>query len=623
MIIPGSIPPEGFVRLTCEDGYSLDILAFNSVRVARRVLDQAGAVDAPMRFDYAILDWKDSSIISIASPEQCLEGLAERIKMAGTSISVIEVEEWLEQFRCGPLTRAADRYGDTSGCQLMGFLLGLQARKDNPGCAIVLMSSYPHELGSRFETQWVRDILGDERSNTCDISMSEGDSGKVEVFSLEFLRQCEMKKALEVLTNEPDALAAVFGELSRLSKSVASQPRITRDYKKEEYFKSLDEFKQDEEEWRRRNSAKVGPAPPQESDYPENIEADVRALFLREVEGYILPWLFPFNFALVYQELANRSRLLNKSEDLYLTTLNTFIDQYVSYAYVQDVIGRDIIRQIVPVKVQFRDGSAVCHGLHPSGHEDRHELDAIIAKLPEKIDTLILQYGKTIEEAKSCIFEGLREYHTAIANARKTMTSLYVAQCGNANSLSHKMFRFNPFAILRQLVPSLRTGVEFQFGPGHVTFDMYPAITSSNTFLDSLCGDGFFLLGVKRDVDEALAMLVKCVNMHSEENLKISSSLYFFNEDRVLSGFITFVYNSPFGKANLDNLLSRNGDLGLCLKRLRLYFAVSVGNEHSLASYPSPQPVREFPPGGQTRIQLHFLVLRDHDESIPSYLRRA
>jgi hypothetical protein len=295
----------------------------------------------------------------------------------------------------------------------------------------------------------------------------------------------------------------------------------------------------------------------------------------------------------------------------------------VSYAYVQDVIGREIIRLIVPVGVQYRDGNAVCQGLHPSGHENSHELDAIIAKLPEKIDTLKLQYGKAIEEAKSCIFEDLLQYHTTIADARKAMTLLYFAQCGNANSLSHKMFRFNPFEMLRRLFPSLRVGVEVQSGPGHVAFDLYPSITSSNTFIDSLCGDGLFLLGVRRDVEEALAMLVKCVSVHSAEDLKVSSSLYFFNEDRVLSGFITVSYRSPFEKANLDNLLSRNGDLGLCLKRLRLYFAVSVGNEHFLASYPSPHPVREFPPGSQTRIQLHFLVLRDHDESIPSYLRRA
>jgi hypothetical protein len=246
-------------------------------------LDPLNNGEAPKQFDYAVLDWRDQSIDNSESAVRLNAALVQRIEQTSDPVPGDVIKNWLGHWIRHDLHPGIDEsYGDVNGGQLMGFLLGLHARRENPDCSIVLMNAYSQEAATRFETRWVRDILGDEGNNTCDVSQDET-FDKTSVFCLPFLQRQEMTKALGVLLATLEALSPVLRRLSVLPDLVAGQPQKTVARLNAEYAKALDEFSKMPDECKETHPRIAGPTPTPQDDIQRLIERDIQRLFVEDV----------------------------------------------------------------------------------------------------------------------------------------------------------------------------------------------------------------------------------------------------------------------------------------------------------------------------------------------------
>ena len=543
------VPQAGYVWLTCEDGYSFDLLACQNLTTARTLLNES---EKKRKFDFAFLDWKDRSFA---------------------------------QGEPSP-------YGNTKGSQSMGFLLGLEVRKAgrDPKCSIVLMSAYSEEANAQFETRWVREILGDEKSGTLDISQNH-QVDKTSVFVHPWLVGQERDKAVEKLLSEPESLLPMIQHLSALSEAVAKQPAATIVGFGQQTGQALDLI-----------ADQIICA----------IESDIHQLLRKPIGRFVLTFLFPFRLAPVFRELAVEKSRCRKGERLVLKELDKFIQEIVPLLSAGNVVGRDIVKEVAPVSAKFRDGENTCLGLHPNSENPTH-LPTLVTALPKRIEELRSKYTKVIGSDEE-IFPVLEQIKNEICANWAAKQLDYQQQCVRVNALKYELLRYNPFEIVLSVfgkasseaaAPSSKVSkTHFQIVP-----DYDGAFPKNSLFSPQ----GFWFWGVHKDVLEAFKTLKGL--LASYEPLAISSQHEWFPDAQCLHGVICFRYTKAvtreflltLTRGNNDGTAETCGDFAKVLKRLRRYFAVSIGNEHRMLQFPFSQVPETIPSLPTTRLDLHFL----------------
>lgn len=547
--------PRRIVWLSREAGYNLDILGVRYVEDAFKAItgisgdfestsDAAGIEclrAAEFKFDFAFLDWKDKSVY------------------------------------------------ETAKGQLMGYLLGLEARKRNPRCSIVLMSAFKTEADALYETHWVRNILGEAKDGTRDLSTDDARDSKLSALFDPFVLEQERQKAVELILGYPALRLAVLDRLGELPDLVRWVPLET-----------------------------VRASVPEDGDVvegPDNLSDEIEENIRLKLDLPLgpggterLPWLFPFSFGRIFQEVrSQKNRLVDwhRGHPLVLDNLREFAKTVLPPLLAgSDAVGRTIVEQVAPSSVHYQAGQV--EGLHllVEGGDDAGNL-ARLKTLAEgyrrKVDELRTAYKQQIPSTDR-IFEVMETFDATVRTLYDNVCAK-TTDCGAARDvieqLSHETFRIYPITMIEK--STCRWAVETATGwHRRREFNFVSGLGTHNEV-----GKGLWFYGVAADAEQAVRELVGSIN---SDAAVISGVSEWLSSPPAVLFCLRIDLEEPCGIAQLESMSGGTGNLTRALERVARYFSVGVGNEHALVAYPPTASTSYFPDGLRTVFELSFVV---------------